>query len=171
MEIVTIKNILFSSNTVSKSILGNYPWVVHTNYIQYSSYYNEKYCILYIPPPPPSRCQLTIHSAISWFNKRPLSLVAGARTARMGWLVGVFLLERRFVSMCVQKNGENHDAPTTYHRTSISGSGLPKNLSMSAVKGMRMRVLQPHIQRRKSIQVPICSHMPRLSPVHIAPKH
>jgi hypothetical protein len=41
-----------------------------------------------------------MHSAISWVDKRPLSLVAGARTVRMGWLVGVFLLERSLA--CVQ---------------------------------------------------------------------
>lgn len=39
---------------------------------------------------------------------------------------------RRFVSMCAwaRKNGLN--APTWYQRTSISGSGLPKNPPTSA---------------------------------------
>ena len=47
----------------------------------------------------------------------------------------------------------------------------PANVSCKGNEGEGVATIgETHIQRRAPLQVPMCSHVPRLSPVHIAPK-
>jgi hypothetical protein len=76
--------------------------------------------------------------------------------------------------MCAQKNGENaptgDDVPLHKH-LGLGIAEKPANVSCKGNEGEGVAAIgETHIQQRASLQVPMCSHVPRLSPVHIAPK-
>jgi hypothetical protein len=67
-----------------------------------------------------------MHLAISWFNKRPLSLVAGTRIVRTGLLAGVFLLKQSLACVLI---GIRMGKPVGVQTSTRTRSGRHINLN------------------------------------------